>query len=140
MKKLITSHALLTPETSSVCTHNDDCEMLSSRLFHYLSEDSSKMPEVISRNDPEPLLSDAIVNRLTGITWNPDSRTISLENCSYSERSELGGMEYVAGYVAKKFQNTHPSITKSDSEDLTGFWVDFINNRMNNTRGLTEPS
>jgi len=139
MKRLVTSHALLTPTTSSVCTDNDDCEMISSRLFHYLSEDCSSMPIVTSRDPPAPLLSDAIVDRLTAIDWNPKSHTVRIEDIAYSQRSEVGGMEYVSGFVARKLKNAHPDLERT-SEGVTGFWIDFLNNHIHSNRGLTRPS
>jgi hypothetical protein len=141
MKKLICSNTILVPETASVRQDSEDVGMIGSQLFSKLiSAEQQTIEHLSTRNTFTEILLEEAVDRLTSIDWSIHPINLQMEDFSRHDRSELGGIEYVAGFIAKELLEKHPLLSRVRSQEEPGnFWVAFLSQGMDGG-GLVEPS
>jgi hypothetical protein len=120
---------------------SEDVGMVSSQLFsNLISAEKQTMEHLSTRNTFTEILPEEAVDRLTSIDWSIHPVTLRMEDFSSKDRSELGGAEYVAGFIAKELLEKYPLLSRIRSqEEPENFWVAFLSEGMNGG-GLVEPS
>jgi len=132
IKKLISGKSLLTPYTACV-KQQEDTGMISTRLFKQLVSNKPSIEKLSTNHISNKLPADLVIDSLTNLDWNVNETDLGLYDCPQNDRSDEGGLEYVAGFISSKFKEKYPELM--DSADRIGFWVRYLSDG-----GLCEPS
>jgi hypothetical protein len=111
---------LLQSKNPSVENAND-LPMLSAQRLSMMTKDVENEVETVYSGDSEVLEMKFDLIDPTVLVQNSDPNELTL-----AQKIHEGGAEYVAGFISKKFYETHPELHKTHQDYTSGSWVKLL--------------